>query len=78
MISIMGVLGFSCDLDLGMLRNHKLAKCISDVSWSSFVTKIQYKAYWYGRKIIKVDKWSPSSQFVRNADIKTARNLSKF
>ena len=46
----------------GMLRNHKLAKSISDVSWSSFVTKLQYKADWYGREIIKIDKWFPSSQ----------------
>ena len=46
----------------GMLRNHKLAKSISDVSWSSFVNKLQYKADWYGREIIKVDQWFPSSQ----------------
>ena len=46
----------------GLLRNQQPAKSISDVSWSSFVTKLQYKADWYGRKIIKVDKWFPSSQ----------------
>ena len=46
----------------GMLRNHKLARSISDVSWSSFVTKLQYKTDWYGREIIKIDKWFPSSQ----------------
>ena len=46
----------------GMLRNHKLARSISDVSWSRFVAKLQYKADWYGREIIKVDTWFPSSQ----------------
>ncbi|RBR35179.1 IS200/IS605 family element RNA-guided endonuclease TnpB [Enterococcus cecorum] len=46
----------------GILRNHKLARSISDVSWSSFVAKLQYKADWYGREIIKVDPWFPSSQ----------------
>ncbi|RBR29940.1 IS200/IS605 family element RNA-guided endonuclease TnpB [Enterococcus cecorum] len=46
----------------GMLRNHKLARSISDVSWSSFVARLQYKAEWYGREIIKVDTWFPSSQ----------------
>ena len=57
----------------GMLRNHKLAKSISDVSWSSFVSKLQYKADWYGRKIIKVDKWFPSSQICSNCGHKDGK-----
>lgn len=45
-----------------MLHNHKLAKSISDVSWSSLVNKLEYKAKWYGKEIIKVDRLYPSSQ----------------
>ncbi len=46
----------------GMLRNRKLAKSISDVSWSAFVTKLEYKAKWYGKTIVKISRWFPSSQ----------------
>lgn len=45
-----------------MVRNHKLAKSISDVSWSEFVRQLQYKSDWYGRYIQKVDRFYPSSQ----------------
>ncbi|EQB03603.1 transposase IS605, partial [Sphingobium quisquiliarum P25] len=50
----------------GMLRNRKLAKSISDVSWSAFVTKLEYKAKWYGKTIVKISRWFPSSQICSN------------
>ncbi|MDN3079709.1 zinc ribbon domain-containing protein [Enterococcus faecium] len=56
-----------------MLRNHKLAKSILDVSWFSFVTKLQYKADWYGRKIIKVDKGFPPSQICSKCGYKDGK-----
>ena len=45
-----------------MIRNHKLARNIADVSWSEFIRQLKYKADWYGKTIIKVDKWYASSQ----------------
>ncbi|MDN6778397.1 MAG: transposase, partial [Enterococcus sp.] len=46
----------------GLVRNHKLAKSISDVSWSEFVRQVDYKCQWKGRTLIKVDRFFPSSQ----------------
>ena len=45
-----------------MLKNHCLAKAIQDVGWSEFVRQVEYKAKWYGRTVVKIDRWTPSSK----------------
>ena len=51
------------DLNIkGMIRNHRLAKAISSVSWSKFFTMLEYKATWYGSEIVRVPTMYPSSQ----------------
>ena len=45
-----------------MVRNHKLARCINSVSWGKFFGMLEYKANWYGNKIIKIPTTYPSSQ----------------
>src|SRR6266704_1343608 len=45
-----------------MVKNHTLAKAISDVGWGEFVRQLAYKAEWYGRTLVKIDKWYPSSK----------------
>jgi putative transposase len=46
----------------GMVRNRSLARAISDASWTQFREFLEYKAVWYGREVITVDRWFPSSK----------------
>ena len=57
-----------------MVKNHNLAQAISDVSWSSFVNMLEYKAEWYGKNILRIGQFAPSSKTcscgVINKDLK--------
>jgi len=45
-----------------MVKNHNLAQSINDVSWSTFVTMLEYKADWYGKNILRIGRFAPSSK----------------
>ena len=46
----------------GMVKNHRLSKHIADASWGNFITLLQYKCNWYGKELIKVNRFYPSSK----------------
>lgn len=61
----------------GMIRNEHLSRSIGDASWSEFRRILEYKADWYGKEVVKVDRFYPSSQTChicgyRNKDVKDA------
>ena len=63
-----------------MERNHKLAKSVTDASFSKFVSMLEYKAEWYGRKVIKIDRFYPSTQLCsgcgyKNESVKGLKGL---
>ena len=49
-----------------MVKNHNLAQAISDASWSTFVTMLEYKADWYGKNILRIGQFAPSSKTCSN------------
>jgi putative transposase len=61
-----------------MVKNHKLARSISDASWSEFARQLEYKCAWYRKELIKVDRFYPSSQLCNACGYKNpaVKNLS--
>ncbi|MGW5430515.1 RNA-guided endonuclease InsQ/TnpB family protein [Streptomyces sp. NPDC004059] len=49
-----------------LLKNGRLARAISDAAWREFRSMLEYKAQWYGREVIAVDRWFPSSKLCSN------------
>ena len=45
-----------------MVKNYKLALAISDSGWSELIRQLDYKCRWYGRKLVEIDRWFPSSK----------------
>ena len=45
-----------------MVKNYKLSQSISDASWGELTRQLAYKCEWYGRELIKIDRWFPSSK----------------
>jgi putative transposase len=49
-----------------MVKNHKLANAISDASWGELIRQLTYKCQWYGRELVKIDRYFPSSKRCAN------------
>lgn len=59
-----------------MMKNHKLAQAISDVSWGEFNRMIEYKAEWYGVNVLRIGRFEPSSKTCECGSINKELTLS--
>lgn len=56
-----------------MIKNHKLAKSIQDVSWYEFCRQLEYKCLWYNKKFVQIDTYFASSQICSDCEFKNSK-----
>ena len=56
-----------------LMKNHCLARAIGDASWTEFVRQLHYKADWYGKKIVTISRWFPSSQLCSSCGVNSGK-----
>ena len=61
----------------GMLKNHCLAKSISSVAWSEFFRQLQYKCDWYGKNLVRIGRFEPSSKMCMCGNVYKDLKLSQ-
>jgi putative transposase len=60
----------------GMMKNHNLAGAIGDAGWAKFADMLRYKADWYGKDVVKIDRFYPSSKTCECGYINDALTLN--
>lgn len=56
-----------------LMKNHRLARAISDASWTEFIHQLHYKADWYGKKVVTISRWFPSSQLCSSCGVRSGK-----
>ena len=56
-----------------LMKNHHFARAIGDVSWYEFVRQLRYKADWYGKKVVQISRWFPSSQLCSTCGVNSGK-----
>ena len=56
-----------------LMKNRKLSRAISDVSWYEFKRQLQYKCDWYGKTLVIISRWFPSSQICSTCKANTGK-----
>ncbi len=61
-----------------MVKNHRLAKAVGDAAWGEIARQLEYKCNWYGKELVKVDRFYPSSQTCNSCGYKNSdtKNLA--